>query len=124
MNNKLFEKLGITPGQWCIEHACHAYSKKFYPSTIRTQHWDNDMMGDYRGSIIADFTYAHGKREHAFSEAYCNAKLIVAAPEMLEHLIKAAIEIEVEGFYPEPEIKIIEKATGRTWEEVKELIDE
>jgi NMD protein affecting ribosome stability and mRNA decay len=54
-----------------------------------------------------------------------NARLYAAAPEMLEALIKAV-------YYGEDKLSwnycnlvpVIEKATGKTWEEVKEVIDE
>jgi hypothetical protein len=44
-------------------------------------------MGDYRGCIIADLTESHGNRKHAMEEVEANAKLIVAAKDMLEALM-------------------------------------
>lgn len=37
---------------------------------------NNDLMGDYRGCIICDFTKSHGNREHAYEECEANAKHI------------------------------------------------
>jgi len=48
--------------------------------------YDNDLMGDCRGCIIADLTASHGGRSHAIQEVEDNAKLLVAAPEMLQAL--------------------------------------
>jgi hypothetical protein len=52
-----------------------------------------------------------------------DARLIAAAPEMLEALVKTTIWIE-ENFEPtrqmEENIKLVEKVTGRrTWDEIK-----
>lgn len=53
-----------------------------------------------------------------------DARLIAAAPEMLEALIGVANLDESEDFYNPVVLRAIEKATGRTWEEVKEMLDE
>ena len=60
-----------------------------------------------------------------------NSLVFAAAPEMLEALIEIANtnyqyymsgEIDFEDM--ENEVKIIEKATNKSWEEIKELINE
>jgi hypothetical protein len=54
-----------------------------------------------------------------------NARLMAIAPEMLRALIKTTFWIE-KNFEPtkemEENISIIEQATGKTWDELKELL--
>ena len=95
----IIEKLGITPGPW-------KYDK-------RHEFIESERDGQricYEASISKD------------------GALIAAAPEMLEALIE---DIESYEFSPGDmhshydyirNKKIVEKATGKTWEEIKELI--
>lgn len=72
-----------TKGEWVIVRDSDGR-----PESIRVKSWgDNDLMGDYRGCIIADLTASHGDRNHAVPEVEANAKLIAAAPDLLEALI-------------------------------------
>lgn len=96
------EKLGITPGPW-----------------------ETNLWG------ITDSNVSKEKRRHiAFippdhERKQCNANLMAAAPEMLETLIEIGKDQELHEGGVDYIIKdAIELATGRTWEEVKELIDE
>ena len=99
----IIEKLGITPGPW-ESNRYHIQTKVLrqdYAKHICT------APGDYDAKI-ADFT------------------LIAAAPEMLEALIKA-LRLWPLGASTNEQINFvmkdaIEKATGRTWEEIKELL--
>lgn len=76
----------FTPGPWEIVYAPDNRMKS-YPHSIRVKEWEhNNLMGDYQGCIIADLENSHGKRDHAYSEADANAKLIAAAPEMFDLL--------------------------------------
>lgn len=97
------EKLGITPGPW------------------------ENVNGRVRVSapgisvIVADCCCSG---IIPIQESEANIKLIAAAPEMFEALIK--IQFKAESIY-NTEISetyyrnIIEKATGKTWEEIKTL---
>lgn len=71
-----------TPGPWNIVYDTH------FIDSIRVKQ-NKDLMGDYQGCIICDFTRSHGKREHAYKETEANAKLIAAAPDLLEACQKA-----------------------------------
>jgi hypothetical protein len=54
-----------------------------------------------------------------------HARLFASAPEMLEALIDMCRFMVDMGYSPEkdnPSIQIIEKATGKSWEEIKELM--
>jgi len=68
-----------TKGKWVIVRDTDGR-----PESIRVMSWeDNDLMGDYKGCIIADLTASHGNRSHAIKEVEENAKLMVAAKDML-----------------------------------------
>lgn len=75
----------ITKGEWVIVRTADGR-----PESIRVKSWgDNDLMGDYRGCIICDLVESHGNRTHAIPEVEANAKLIAAAPDLLEALVLA-----------------------------------
>ena len=70
-----------TPGPWAFKD----------DGTIRSKAFGNsDQMCDYRGIIVCDLCRATGcdewppGRTHAIPEAEANARLIAAAPELLE----------------------------------------
>jgi hypothetical protein len=68
-----------TKGKWVIVRDTDGR-----PESIRVMSWeDNDLMGDYKGCIIADLTASHGNRSHAIKEVEENAKLMVAAKDLL-----------------------------------------
>jgi hypothetical protein len=70
---------GHTPGPWVIVDAADGAVE-----SIRVEEWKrNNLMGDFRGSIICDLSASHGGRPHAYKEAEANARLIAAAPELL-----------------------------------------
>lgn len=72
-------KKQITPGDW------HFNNRDF---TIRTNDFKgNDLMGDYRGCIIADLNPSHGNREHALDEVERNGHLLAAAKQMYQTLL-------------------------------------
>jgi hypothetical protein len=105
----MIEKLGITPGPWKLD----------YDEV-------DDVVGSNWEYIVTVGGYNHRK----------DCELIAAAPDMLEALIDATIEIlntEQNEYRWSKEdavrrnhgyISVIEKATGKTWEEVKELVNE
>ena len=73
-----------TKGEWIV---VRSVSMPQMVDSVRVKEWgNNDLMGDLRGYVIADFTESHGFRKHAFAEAEANAKLIAAAPDLLEAL--------------------------------------
>ena len=96
----LLEKLGITPGPWMADRenigpieACAEFAGDYWIDCP-----DNDM------------------------------NLVLAAPEMLEALIDQCIQLEDIGFIAnlseiDHPIKIIEKATGKSWEEIRRSIE-
>ena len=95
----IIKKLGITPGPWTINHHDINYI--------------NDPEWFYRVCEVS----LHRKYPG-------NICLIAAAPEMLEALIKSEIMDEkLHGGNDFDNQKIIEKATGKTWEEIKELLE-
>jgi hypothetical protein len=103
------EKLGITKGPW--EHSEDSV-------------WNEEL--DY--GIVETGQYLDTRKEHS-----ANLSLIAAAPEMLEALIWRVMDAErhykgsVDGLIEaewEREIKIIEKAAGKEWTDVKALLDE
>lgn len=69
-----------TPGPWHFDRETWTIRVKGYEN--------NDLVGDYRGCIVASLEEAHGERPHAYAECEANARLIVAAPELLEQLKK------------------------------------
>jgi hypothetical protein len=96
----MIEKLGITPGPWVP---------------------DFDEYDDINaGKNLVACSIANRK----------DTKLIAAAPEMLEALIEFVMDVEEayglsrEDFLKntKPVLNLIEKATGKTWEEIKDLI--
>ncbi len=101
----ILEKMGITPGPWKITGA--------YGHLIAPENSENP-----RDIICESWERVIGNRVK--SETF---NLIAAAPEMLEALIEYELDdrtIYAEGY--SPAVGIIEKATGKTWEEIKELI--
>jgi len=93
------ERLGITPGPWEIEKT--SVSPNHLDSLIKTS---DDAK--YIGWIYNDHS--------------ADARLIAAAPEMLEALIELCVFINPAN--DDIAIIAIERATGKTWEEVKEII--
>ena len=94
------EKLGITPGPWNYNSPLGVYSET---------RWNKS--GEHE--IIAS--------EVKFSDI-C---LISTAPEMLEALIETTMYMEDVGYKEglvESNIPIIEKATGKTWEEIRGMM--
>ena len=96
----IIEKLGITPGPW-----------KDSKQTINDIHQIRSSNG-----LVAMVEMHTGKAVHL------NARLIASAPDMLEAL--TIICLAVEDFVSSDfgTVKLIEKATGKSWEEIKELI--
>jgi len=94
---KLIEKLGITPGPWTSRRGC--------------------IAGIFDGGMTMYDGWYNEPDE-------ADLRLMTAAPEMLEALITFRDDISAEaeeesGIYIDD---IIEKATGKTWAEVKELL--
>jgi hypothetical protein len=105
----MIEKFGITPGPW--EWHIHEY-------------WDSLQ---HNCKVVLDDGSAGGEYNPSIVHDEPNAKLIAAAPDLLEVLIEVMARAEYWSEYYVPvgihdRIKnAVEKATGRTAEEVKEI---
>ncbi len=135
MSKSIIEKLGITQGPYNQEHRKREdemYATEVFKGdeTFCTVHWVGKKMGN---GVTKSF-----REEHA--------RLFAAAPEMLEALIDLiidSIDTEYNEIHPRysrsrsdkwilenatkkfsEEITIIEKATGKSWEEIMELLNE
>ena len=73
-----------TPGEWRIFHAPDSRGVD-RPTMICATAWGkSDLIGDFRGNEICNLCESHGNREHSYAECEANARLIAAAPELLE----------------------------------------
>lgn len=113
----ILEKLGITPGPWKTRQEVDG-------GYAETETWIvNDKKGIAKTTNQTRGQYFRGSKE----EHEANAKLISAAPEMLYSLIVDIIlyDFENENLHYSPIIennrKIVEKATGKTWQEIKDI---
>ena len=99
MSKSIIEKLGITPGPWwCGFMSTTVKCKKGHPLKIKEP--------------VADADFPHKRRD----EGFLNAKLIAAAPEMLEALIGYCVNYESN--------KDINNALSRAWYELfKQIIE-
>ena len=98
----IIAQLDITPGQW-ESNRYHIQTK-----VLRQDHAKHicTAPGDY-DATIADFT------------------LIAAAPEMLEVMILCLrLKNDVDSWEHCNFVSIIEKATGKTWDEIRRLSDD
>lgn len=103
----IIDKLGITPAPWEIGN---------------TNRRESNLMGycdDLTGSRIADCTNEYVRPPRIMKES--NARLIATAPEMLEALIVIGLENTNYETRHQACRDLVEKATGKTWEEIKEL---
>ncbi len=119
----IVEKLGITPGPWKFNDirktlvSLDSPNEKLDLSDCR---YERMQISDATGEVFQS-------DEEYYPYNSMNEKdwrLQAAAPEMLEALIERAASEEQEfcGVCVE-EVAIIEKATGKTWEEIKELVE-
>lgn len=116
----MIEKLGITPGPWSVPHFANPDSRCDC----------GYIFCDPSGNTICEVFYKRDKDRYSEhrgrQEASANARLIATAPEMLGALIKVynnrgeADKLYIIADRLKP---IIEKATGKTWEEIRGLID-
>ena len=128
----IIEKLRISPAPWVTdEEGGYIFAKRIGGASMTEQ---NMMVCQMRGWGALKY---HGE-EKAIAEQKANQRLIWKAPEMLEALIliiqdkedfyqnnfstvkcKKCFEIEC-GWL----LEIIESATGKTWQEIKGLIND
>ena len=106
----IIEKLGISASPW---------------------KWVDDYgeeLQDINGDTVIDDGSAGDEYIQTISMNSPDAQLIAAAPEILEALIDTVIFHKKYNLYPNgikivnKNISIIEKATGKTWEEIKGLL--
>lgn len=115
MNDKLLEKLGITPGPWYLS----AYG-------------DGTILGVCSGPAKYSYTIANfdiKRRQYVKDNDDENARFIAAAPDMLKLLIEGIILYEAhfeDSHYNcllARQKAVVEKATGITWDKIKDLLD-
>ena len=110
-------KLNYTKGKWQV------LPEEVDKDYIRVR--GTCIGGRYKIANVPTPTYDN-VHERESDETRANARLIAAAPEMLEALIESVIFIEnvSEGMdisnlkHYQNKVAIIEKATGKSWEEV------
>lgn len=114
----IIEKLGITPGPW-TPFNLKVRSKLSNMESIETE---ENRYRSYYPVVTWD-------TEEGIDIHTTQLNVILAAPEMLEALIDDAYYHE--KIYADREnevfvrhVQIIEKATGKTWEEIKALYDQ
>lgn len=106
----MIEKLGITPGPWEASTDSQ-YGKKHW--AVKGKEWTVALCGD-----IND--------EWEKETGHNDSVLIAAAPEMLEALIDRCLLLDKfrDALAYDHLIRIVEKATGKTWQEIKELLND
>ena len=106
------EKLGITPGPWLYKELTGGSAR----------------IGTEEDMVVASSGFEFTLKSQSVQRR--NALLIASSPDMLEALIKYLVIGEgtiaiADLVHTELAFKdIVEKATGKTWQEIKELIDE
>ena len=125
----IIEKLGITPGPWFDENQTPPI-RKYYGMR---------SCGSYSKEIfsISETWSTNSETEHNGAEMEANKKMLIATPEMLEALIEIVSKFQsivpantkyVKQYQDEflknydIQIKAIQKATGKSWEEIKALL--
>ena len=96
--------MSYTPGPWMINGKDEIIKGYEITDTVSSQAHDGDEASEY----IATAYDMH------------NARLIAAAPEMLEALIALCSDKHTLEMAVGQGIDIIEKSTGKTWEEIRE----
>lgn len=96
----IIEKLGITP-----------------PDEVR-------IVGDvWKVYDLAGLPQPHVSNDLFFEQGKILKKILDNKNEMLEALIRLELQLEILTGEDDFEIKqVIEKATGKTWEEIKEIL--
>ena len=94
----IIEKLGFTPGPWGVKK----------------------IKGYCIDEIIGSNDELACQLDVPMAAKHNNSSLIGAAPEMFEALIDV-INDRYGGFCPDHLLAVIEKASGKTWQETKEL---
>lgn len=118
----IIEKFGITPGPWSY---CES-SRKISNEDKYNKNWESHK----KDAAICKIMHREPGTDNNNETMSANAKLIAAAPEMLEALILMMDEAEklvasgARKGQPNPYlINIIEKACyPKTWAQIKELL--
>lgn len=107
MSKSIIEALGITPGPWSYTHDVQK---------IEHNNCEYEIHYETVYSATGNMCRLHSKPD---------AFLIAAAPEMFEALIKQIKFDDVQhGAHDYNMQCLVERATGRPWEEIKKLMEE
>ena len=123
----IIEKLGITPGPWKRSSFINFPKYKNNSEEWKEKNRIEEKRRVY--SIDGVFISRSESNFNNYEIDHNNAQVIAASPEMLEALIDIVSEMEPyhrqgmedKGLYIKG-IKVVQKATGKTWQEIKELI--
>ena len=110
--DNIIEKLGITKAPWKVIDKNQEYKLVDFESVHHDENFEYPIISamDDRVCIYED-----------------DLRVLLTAPEMLEALIQITKELDNDGRFNNTVIaigEVIQKATGKSWEEIKRLLGE